>query len=220
MGGALFEVRIVSPPRWVSDHGNSLTLCYLPLPRDEHCISSPSLHIWAICTVPCCALNYTWSVRKFSSVLLFGVRWSAKGLSFFLQFFWKEIYKGRRSWVSRFFPTHFLGICEYNTQFLECNVTTLFRSCSSLCFSHLHIYHAAIQARAFVGLHCRCPDVAGSAGAVYTDPPSCSDHLRLIRSPIWRLVEPRSQNWIRCSSRDLLPFFTSTFAQLVHRHCW
>ena len=26
--------------RWVSDHGNSLTLCYLPLPRDEHFISS------------------------------------------------------------------------------------------------------------------------------------------------------------------------------------
>ena len=151
--------------------------------------------------------------------IVFYERWSGKDPQLFL-LFWKEIYKAMRSWVFTHFYTFHFGICEYNTQFLECNVTTLFRSCSSLCFSHPHIYHAAIQWRAFVGLHRRCPDVAAFAGAVYYNPPSCSDHLSLIRSPFRRIVEPRSQNCFRCSSLALSHFFTSTFAQLVHRHCW
>ena len=88
----------------------------------------------------CNALNVTWSVQKCSSGLFFYERWSGKDPQLFL-LFWKEIYKAMRSWVFTHFYTFHFGICEYNTQFLECNVTTLFRSCSSLCFSHPHIYH-------------------------------------------------------------------------------
>ena len=167
----------------------------------------------------CNALNVTWSVQKCSSGLFFMKGEVERTLSFFCFSGRKYTKQWGHEFSLIFSPFHF-GICEYNTQFLECNVTTLFRSCSSLCFSHPHIYHCSTQSRAFVGLHRRCPDVAAFAGAVYYNPPSCSDHLSLIRSPFRRIVEPRSQNCFRCSSLALSHFFTSTFAQLVHRHCW
>ena len=111
--------------------------------------------------------------------------------------------------------------CKYNTQFLECKLTTMFRSCSSLCFSHGQIYHCS-TVESLWGLQRRCPDVAAPAGAVHTDPPSCSDHSRLIPRPVQLIITVLgAQNFIPCSHRALSLFFTSTSAQLlVHHHCW